>query len=170
MPDSGMDYGDLPAWFALVVSLVTAFNQFRTSSNSEKIRQADEQRSKQEREADRQKLRIEQMMKDIEDLSAMSVDYWMRSGSDTGTAGVLINSKIRDLSSRVYRYSNFLWPSAGQDFLLLKQAITGGSFQSVTRVAAKGTSPTIRSVTLASSSLKDGLREAFDKLDMRSNH
>lgn len=170
MPESGMDFGDIPAWIALIISVVTAINQLRVNSQSERNRKASEQSAKRERETERHKLRIEQIMKDVEDLSALSVDYWMRSGGDTGSTGVLINSKVRDLSSRIYRYSSFLWPSAAQDFLIIKQAITGGTFQSAARSAVKETSGTIRAITSSSGSLKDKLRAEFDKLDMPSTY
>lgn len=161
-----MDNGDVPAWLALGISLCSALYQFRLNSKAEAVRQRSESQAKAQRAADLKKHRIEQILRDLEELSALSLDYWMKSGPETGSSGVFINSKVRDLSSRVSRYSEYLWPSAGQDFLSFKQAVTGGAFQSVTRLAERPLSPTVRGVTSTSGHLKDKLMGEMDKLDL----
>lgn len=165
-----MDNGDVPAWLALGISLCSALYQCRVNSRAETIRKETESKAKAQRDSDLRKARIEQILRDLEELSALSLDYWLRSGSETGSSGVLINSKVRDLSSRVSRYSGFLWPSAGSDFLSFKQAVTGGAFQSVTRPAERPLSPTVRNVTTTSGYLKDKLIGELDKLDLSPGH
>lgn len=161
-----MDFGDLPAWIALIISIWTAHHQNQVNARSEETRKATEATAKKDRESDHKKRRIDQLYRDVEDLSALAIDYWTRPGSSAGASGILINSKMKDLSSRIGRYGLFLWPSASQDFLTFKQAVTGGAFQSLAREAAKPQSAEIRNISNASSSLKDKLRTQLDTLDL----
>ncbi|MFT8234784.1 hypothetical protein ACLNBI_24960 [Pseudomonas guariconensis] len=165
-----MDNGDVPAWLALFISVCTAVHQWRVNANSEQVRKDTESKANAQRESDQKRQRVEQILRDLEDLAALSLDYWMKPGSDSGASGVLINSKVRDISSRISRYGMFLWPSAGQDFLLFKQAVTGGAFQSVTRAAERPLSTTVRNITSTSAQLKDKLRAELDRLDMPTRY
>lgn len=165
-----MGLGDLPAWFALAISIWTAFNQRKLNSKAEKLRLASELATKKGRETDQRKNRVEALQRDIEDLAALAIDYWMRPGSETGTSGVVINTKIRDISSRFSRYHAFLWGDASPDFLAFKQAVTGGEFQSQRREALTPRSVTISTISSTSNLLKDKLRRELDKLDMPNSY
>lgn len=165
-----MDVGDIPAWLALLISIVTGLHQRKVNAAAESARIASEHESSRQRETDQRHLRIEQIYRDVEDITLLATDYWMRPGSETGASGVLITSKIRDVSSRISRYGAFLWPSANQDILTFKQAVTGGVFQQVSRDAVKPTSDTVRKISLASSTLKEKLRHELDRLDMPSRY
>lgn len=160
-----MDLGDIPAWLALVISFFSAFHQAGVNKASELARSDAEKTAKAQRECDQRKNRVEQIQRDIEEIAALAFDYWMKSGSESGATGVLIVTKMRDVSSRISRYSHFLWPTASVQFLAFKQAVTGGSFQSHTRPAEKPLSPIVRSISNTSSTLKDHLRNELDKLD-----
>ncbi len=177
MPEAGMDLGDIPAWFALVISIWTACAQTKTNaradqlriaaeSKAEGLRLAAESKARIDREKDQRRQRIEQIHRDIEELTALAIDYWMKPGSDTGTSGVVINTKIKDISSRFSRYSAVLWTRASSDFLSFKQAVTGGEFQSQRREASTPRSATISTISTTSGSLKDKLGRELDKLDM----
>lgn len=161
-----MDLGDIPAWLALVISVLSAAHQVKVNNQSERTRASSELAAQKLRQSDQQRQRIEHMHRDVDDIAALAHDYWMKPGSTSDSSGVLINSKIRDVSSRINRYGTFLWPSAGTDFLLFKQAVTGGQFQSSTRPAERATSAAVRNITGTAAVLKDRLRTELDKLDL----
>ncbi|OCW24890.1 hypothetical protein C9382_27665 [Pseudomonas aylmerensis] len=177
MPEPGMDLGDVPAWFALIISIWTAYAQKKANSRAEELRVAAESKAEglrlaaeakasSDREKDQRRQRVEQIHRDIEELTALAIDYWMKPGSETGTSGVVINTKIKDISSRFSRYSAVLWPRASSDFLSFKQAVTGGEFQSHRRESSAPRSATIIAISTASGSLKHKLGQELDKLDI----
>lgn len=170
MPETGMEWGDLPAWFALGISIWTATRQNKANAKTEESRLASESAAKTQRETDQRRQRVETIQRDLEDLTALAIDYWMKPGTETGTSGVVINTKIRDISSRFSRYSTFLWPDASSDFLAFKQAVTGGEFQSQRREASTPRSGMISAISSTSILLKDKLRRELDKLDLPTKY
>lgn len=155
MPGNSFDWGDVPAWIAIAMSGAGLIWQKISNSRQDRDRLSFQRR-----------VRVDQITKDIDELLTLSIDYWMRPGSETGTLGLQINIKIRDLSSRISEYSSFLWSSSREDFMKIKMLVTGGSFQSPRRAAVSPTDLNLQDITTETSRFKANLRRICDGLDI----
>lgn len=165
MSDNPVDYGDLPAWIALVVSVGLAIYQHRQNIKANQERDTLEAKSAKNLKDLQRKLRIEQMMKDLDELSALSVDYWTKPGDVGATSALMIKVKAQDLGFRCIEYSRFLWNNAASDFSSIRRKITGGSFEVRTRPAIPTTDPIIRDSTAMIAEFKSKLRRTCDDID-----
>lgn len=166
MPESTIGLGDFPAWIALAVSLIGATRQWFTNKQNRKELAALENKTKSDRLDLQRKLRIEQLSKDIDELCALSLEYWMKPGAEMTSQGLMINLKTKDISSRFWSYQSFLWRDAGSDFSTIKRQITGGSFQSPRRPASAHDSLLIRSFLDSFADMREKLRIECDRIDI----
>lgn len=159
------DLGDIPAWIALAVSIGLAIYQHKQNTKSHRDRVALEAKSAKDLKDLQKKLRLEQMIKDLDDLSALSLDYWTKPGDVGDTSALMIKVKAQDLGYRCIEYSRFLWDSAASDFSSIRRKITGGLFEVKTRPAIATTDPIIRDSTVLMGEFKLNLRRTCDSLD-----
>ncbi|WP_447789245.1 hypothetical protein [Pseudomonas farris] len=165
MSDPLIDLGDIPAWIALAVSIFT-FTQQSKQNNKTTLEREELQKSSTEKLRDFQrKLRLEQMIKDLDDLLMLTVDYWTQPGNTGSTSALMIKSKSQDLAYRCNDYNRFLWDSAASEFSGIRRAITGGAFEVKSRVAISTNDPFIREASNMISNFKTKLRQTCDSLD-----
>lgn len=172
MADPTLPYGDIPAWVALGISAITFFQQHR--QNKKNSLDAAEQKnisiqqdaiSKQNLTNLKRQLRAEQMIKDVDELLALTVDYWTQPGSMASTSAIMIKLKSQDLSHRCNEYSSFLWISASSDFSAIRRTITGGLFEVKSRSALPTNAPLIREASNKISDFRIKLITLIDKID-----
>lgn len=155
MADAGIDWGDISSWIAVAFTAWGLVVQHRSAHTSET-----------DRKRFQQKLRIETLISDIDDLCSRAVNYWMKPEAQAAADGILIVSKVRDISSRTTAYSGFLWESAASDFIRVKMRITGGQFQVSTRQALPQNDPTIAAFMNQAAEFKAKLRAVHDQMDI----
>ncbi|WP_157969646.1 hypothetical protein [Pseudomonas huaxiensis] len=171
-----MDYGDIPAWLALVVSASTFFIQHSHQKNSDRRQAERNAQDAQEREDiqrsatekltnSNRKLRLEKMIQDLDELLAITLQYWTCSGRDGATSALFMKIKVRDFSSRCTEYRTFLWDRAGEEFSLIRRHITGGQFEVVSRPALATTDPFLSTASRQLSDFRSNIRRVCDKLD-----
>lgn len=167
MADSGIGLGDFPAWLALAVSLIGGFRQWASNKKNKRDLESLEEKTKLERIKFQQKIRIEQLSKDLDELCALSLEHWMKPGTEIGCTGLVITQKTKDISSRIWSYKKFLWPAASSEFSNLKRLITGGNFQSLRRPAEAHDSSIIRGFMDSFSDFREKLRIECDRIDIQ---
>jgi len=160
-----MDIGDIPAWIALAVSAFTLYQQGKQNDKATLEREEHKKTSSDQLRDLQRKLRLEQMIKDLEDLLTLTVDYWTQPGSTSATSALMIKSKSQDLAYRCNDYNRFLWISAAADFSVIRRTITGGQFEVKSRAALQTTDPLIREASHLISNFKTKLRQTCDSLD-----
>ncbi|MBP1123539.1 MULTISPECIES: hypothetical protein [Pseudomonas] len=160
-----MDIGDIPAWIALAVSVFTLINQNRQNTKANLERETSKAESEVKLRDLQRKLRLEQMIKDIDDLMMLTIDYWTQPEGMGGTSALMMKSKSQDISYRCIDYHQFLWSSAAPEFAGIRRIITGGDFEVKSRQPITTTSPLIRESSTMVSSFKTKLRQACDDLD-----
>ncbi|GLR38318.1 hypothetical protein [Pseudomonas plecoglossicida] len=171
-----MDYGDFPAWVALAISLYTHIAQNRQQKRSaaeqaESAKKAAEDRDKLRESAKEElakvnrKLRLEKMSQDLEELLALTLQYWTRDGREGATSALMLKVKFKDFSSRCLEYRSFLWERAGDDFSLVRRHVTGGQFEVLSRPALPPNDPFISTASRLISDFRENVRRATDRLD-----
>lgn len=165
MSDPLIDVGDIPAWIALVVSAFTLFQQSRQNDKATLEREELQKSSKESLRDLQRKLRLEQMIKDLDDLLTLTVDYWTQPGNMGATSALMIKSKSQDLAYRCNDYNRFLWDSAASEFSGIRRTITGGAFEVKSRTAISTTDPIIREASSMIANFKIKLRQTCDSLD-----
>ena len=165
MADPLMDIGDLPAWIALAVSAFTLYQQGRQNDKATIEREELKRISSDQLRDLQRKLRLEQMAKDLDELLALTVDYWTQPGNTASTSALMMKSKSQDLAYRCHDYGRFLWTSAAAEFSVIRRKITGGHFEVKSRDALPTTDPLIREASHLISDFKTKLRQTCDNLD-----
>ncbi|MEB0308339.1 hypothetical protein QN382_03445 [Pseudomonas sp. 10B1] len=160
-----LSWRDIPAWLALATSMGIAIRQGFINRRLAKERKEFEEKNTVQNINQLRRMRAEQLVKELDELSTLAVGYWVQSGSVISTEGIIISMKTRAISSSCYEYRDFLWPSAASDFSAIKMKITGGNFQVKSREAYLPSSPFIRDCTTALSGFREKLQRACDKLD-----
>ncbi|WP_144401162.1 hypothetical protein [Pseudomonas lurida] len=165
-------YGDIPAWIALGASAFTIIQQ--SKQNNKALLEKEEQKtaSKQKEELSRKsltnlkrQLRAEQMIKDIDELLALAVDYWTQSEGNGSPSAIMIKVKSQDLSHRCNEYRSFLEFPASSDFSAIRRLITGGQFEGKSRKAIPTNAPLIRDASNKVNDFRTNLRKYIDKID-----
>ncbi|WP_219338985.1 hypothetical protein, partial [Staphylococcus haemolyticus] len=118
----------------------------------------------------KRQIRAEQMLADMDELLALTVNYWTQPAETASTSAIMIKSKIKDLSHRCSSYRSFLWTSASTEFMNIKRTITGGSFEGKFRPALHTTSPLIQNASREIDNFKIKLRTYIDSIDELNNH
>ena len=154
MADPASDLGDISSWVAIGFTLLGLIIQATSARSTNK-----------DKKAFQQKLRIEQLLTDIDDLCAKAISYWMKTEDASGVESLLIVSKVKDISARTRAYESFLWTEAPTDFAKIKIKGTGGNFQVRTRSTLTADSPLLRSLFDDAALFKEKLRKIHDSLD-----
>lgn len=165
MSDPLIDIGDIPAWIALAVSVFTLVQQGKQNNKAAVEREELQRTSKDSLIKLQRKLRLEQMIKDLDDLLALTVDYWTQPGNTGATSALMMKSKSQDLSYRCNDYSRFLWSTAASEFSGIRRIITGGAFEVKSRLAIQTTDPLIREASMKIADFKTKLRQTCDSFD-----
>lgn len=154
MPEPSIDFGDIPAWLALVFSLVSLIWQGVAAFFS-----------RREKRVGRTKTQIEQLIVDIDGLCEMCISYWMKPEDQTSPEGFFIVARVRDLSSKMNSYRGILWDRVPSDFSDIKRKITGGDFQVAGRQALGCDNSFIKDFVNDFSEFKEKLRLKADALE-----
>lgn len=171
-----MDIGDVPAWIALVLSVVTlvaqnkqskrsAADQANLASQAARDREDLKNSAKEELAKVNRKLRLEKITQDLDELLAVTLQYWTSDGREGATSALMLKVKVKDLSARCLEYRSFLWDRAGEDFSLIRRHITGGHFEVLSRAALSPNDPFIGTASRLISDFRVNVRRATDRLD-----
>lgn len=172
MAEPTLPYGDIPAWAAILISLVTIYLQFRQNTKSAQDKAEQKKESELQEEVSKEnltnlkrQLRAEQMIKDIDELLVLTVDYWTKSESVSSNSAIMIKSKSQDLAHRCNEYRSFLWGSASSDFSAIRRQITGGMFEVSSREVLPKNALLIKEASRKIAEFRIELRKLIDKLD-----
>lgn len=118
----GMDWGDLPSWFALVLSIGSLLWQWRTESKTSSKEKATVKLA-----------RIESFERSLAEVRLLATTYWMTPEVQSAKEGIMLLHHLREMAVDAKRYKSVFWASVEADTLRLKMQTTGASFQQVDR-------------------------------------
>ncbi len=144
-----MDKGDIPAWIALALSVVSLGTQYHTHRENRKS------------EALKEKLaRLAHMEALVMEIRTSAIAYWLHSEAAAAKDGLMLIHHLKDLSGEVSRNQELLWSNARADVLNIKIQVTGSDFQRAGRLGRPANDPLITAFSESCSRFHDNLRSA----------
>ncbi|MDA8485874.1 hypothetical protein NNO07_22635 [Pseudomonas resinovorans] len=148
-----MDYGDIPAWIALILSLVSLRKQHQS-----------EKGSKTTAEIALKVERLDAIESSLTQVRTSAIAYWLHPEAVSAKDGLMLLHYLKELSADVSSYSNLLWPDAWRDVLELKMQTTGSNFQQANRTGLPANDPLIRAFTDTAAEISRKLKRARDEV------
>ncbi|WP_313450492.1 hypothetical protein [Stutzerimonas kunmingensis] len=144
-----MDEGDIPAWIALALSLISLGTQYHTYREHQKSEALNEKMA-----------RLAHMEALVMQIRTTAIAYWLHSEAAAAKDGLMLIHHLKDLSGEVTRNQTLLWPNARADVMNIKIQVTGSDFQRIDRLGRPANDPLITAFSESCSRFHENLRSA----------
>lgn len=152
-----MDLGDIPAWIALALSIVSLLVQYRSNLSAERKERASDELA-----------RLEHLESTVAEIRATALAYWLYPESTSAKEGLMLTHLLKSLSGEVQRSAGLLWDQAWRDVLQLKMDMTGADFQQLNRPARPANDPFVRAFSDKSTAFSENLRRRIEQVRDRA--
>jgi hypothetical protein len=142
-----MDFGDIPAWIALIVSGWTLYKQSRTDNAAQKREQLAHKIA-----------RLDAIEAALGEIRTTAAAYWLFPEGTAAKEGLMLLHHLKTLSGECDRNRDLLWADAWRHALDLKMEMTGADFQQQGRPGRPANDPLIRKFTETFTAFSENLR------------